>query len=208
MNDTDTTTVSPPRGAHVQKAQAERDEYRSNQSRIERQRDIELHRRLVPAFRPAGGTESKYDASWMPEKVYTLLCDLDLIFTKKLIAGHLGVAESTFRSWQSIYPELSASVAQGLAVQEAWLASQMARGMKYSASMYAVLKNLHEWKETVENTHKLGIGEALEAQKTGARRVDWDRSRPDPLAPPVIDAQLVPPASPAPTHTPPPAPTQ
>lgn len=82
-------------------------------------------------------------------------------------------------------------------MQEAWLATQMAGGMKYSASMYAVLKNLHEWKETQETTHKLGIGEALEQQRTGARRVDWDRSRPDPLAPPsahdprIIDAQVI-----------------
>lgn len=140
------------------------------------------------------GAPVKYDNDTMPQRVFDWLTNREVIFTKKMIAGRLGVDVSTLRVWQSKYNDLSASIAQGLAEQEGWLASQMAGGMKYSASMYAVLKNLHDWKETVENTHKLGIGEALEQQRTGAKRVDWDRSRPDPLAPrgDVIDVDAQP----------------
>lgn len=154
---------------------------------------IRKHAKLTPTFKQPSkmGAPSKYDNETMPQQVFNMLTEREVIFTKKLVAAHLGVAESTFRLWQSQYQDLSAAVAQGLAVQEAWLASQMADGMKYSTSMYAVLKNLHEWKETQETTHKLGIGEALEQQRNGARRVDWDRSRPDPLAQRVIDAQVV-----------------
>lgn len=155
---------------------------------------------LAVSFTPPSkmGRPSEYDNETMPLRVFNWLTNRDVIFTKKMIAGRLGVSESTFRLWCSKHDDLSAAIAQGLAEQEGWLATQMASGMKYSASMYAVLKNLHEWKETQETTHKLSIGEALEQQRTGARRVDWDRSRPDPLRPaPVIDAQLVTPPSPS-----------
>lgn len=194
--------IAPPRGAHVQKTQQIIDEgtgrglpedRQTHAQRMERARLLALHKRLVPEYK-AEGAESKYQAEWMPKMVYDMLCDAELINTKKTIAAHLNVHESTFRRWQSIYPELGAAVARGIAMQEAWLATQMAGGMKYSASMYAVLKNLHEWKETVENTHKLSPAEALQLQASGAKRVDWDRTRPDPLASKrtqVIDAQTV-----------------
>lgn len=180
------------RGAHPAKAQAELDGMHwTERDRIERERK---HALLVTNFKRPSHRPSVYEPDTMPERVYAMLTSMEVIFTKKLVAAHLGVDESTFRRWQTIHPDLQAAVAQGLAVQEAWLASQMADGMKYSASMYAVLKNLHEWKETQETTHKLGIGEALEQQAAGAKRVDWDRTRPDPLAATrqrVIDASVV-----------------
>lgn len=198
------------RGAHAAKAQRELDQMHWTQrEQAERARK---HAKLVPVFRKPSkmGAPSKYE-DWMADKVFEWLTDREVIFTKKLVAAHLGIGESTLRLWQSQHADLLAAVAQGCAVQEAWLASQMADGMKYSASMYAVLKNLHEWKETVENTHKLGVDEALRLQAQGAKRVDWDRVRPDPLAAKrqqIIDAQTVEPRSPsAPTAPIAPTPT-
>lgn len=179
-------TITPPRGAHVQKTQQIMDaetgrnlpeDTRTHAQRMERARLLALHKRLVPEYK-AEGAETKYQVEWMPKAVYDMLCDSELINTKKTISAHLGVHESTLRRWQNIYPELGAAVARGLAMQEAWLATQMAGGMKYSASMYAVLKNLHDWKETTENVHKLSIGDAMDQQRDGAKRVDWDRVRP------------------------------
>lgn len=219
---TETDSLGRPitRGNHAAKLQKEVDEElglekenikRTYHQRQERARLLALHRRLVPEFRPAGGPTPKYDASWMPKRVYDLLSDPELLYTKKIVANHLGVAESTFREWRNIYPELSAAVAQGLANQEAWLGTRMAQGEKYSASIYAVLKNLHDWKEKTEDTFKLDIADALAAQEKGAKRVDWDRTRPDPLAArrslPVIDAVPTDPAPPTHTPTPPPQPT-
>lgn len=213
--ETDRLGRAVTRGSHAAKLQKEVDEAlglekeqlrRTYAQRVERARLLALHKQLVPEYRPPNKAESGYDASWMPKKVYDLLSDPELLYTKKVVAGHLGVSESTFREWRAIHPELSAAVAQGLANQEAWLGTRMAQGEKYAASIYAVLKNLHDWKEKTEETHKLSIGEALEAQSTGAKRVDWDRVRPDPLAAakpplPVID---VAPTPPTPHATPPP----
>lgn len=164
---------------------------------------------LAVTFRPPSkmGAPTKYE-DWMPAKVFDLLTNRDVIFTKKMIATRLGITTETLRQWVNIHEDLSAAIAQGLAEQEGWLASIMATGMKYSASTYAVLKNLHDWKEKTEDTHKLSIGEALEQQQQGAKRVDWDRTRPDPLAAakralPVVDVVHTPTP---PTHTPTPPP--
>lgn len=186
------------KGAHPAKAQQDLDKMEWTK-RQEKER-ARKHAKLLPKFKKPGTPVTKYHEG-IPEMVYNWLTDREVIFTKRLVSAHIGVDESNFRRWLHIYPDLRAAVAQGLAVQEAWLASQMADGMKYSQSMYAVLKNLHGWRETQETTHKLGIGEALALQRDGAKRVNWDRTRPDPLAEQkkqakaFIDARVVSPSS-------------
>lgn len=177
------------RGAHAAKAQHELDTY--NWKAEELARRNRQHAYLKHEFKPPSkmGRPSKYD-DWMPQQVFDWLTSKDVIFTKKLVAAHLSVDVDTLNKWLAIHEDLRGAVAQGLAVQEAWLASQMADGMKYSASMYAVLKNLHQWKEHVEVDNKLSIGEAMQQQATGAKRIQWDRTMPDPLASralPVVD---------------------
>jgi|GEM_PF-7047808 len=150
----------------------------------ERERSRQLMASLKPSYeqavrpvgRPALYTED------MPRIVYDLFTRFDAVLTKKAIAAHLGVDESTMRRWKEEYPELKAAITQGMAIQETFLTSKMADGIKYSQSLFAVLGNLHGWSSKVENSHKLGIDEALRLQAAGAKRVDWDRSRPDPLA--------------------------
>jgi hypothetical protein len=126
------------------------------------------------------GPPVKYDNETMPQKVYLLLSNRDVIFTQKMIANRLHCGVSTLKEWKAVYPDLSAAIAQGLAEQEGWLATQMATGMKYSASMYAVLKNLHDWSDKIESRTTLDLTEAIRKQATGAKRVQWDRALPDP----------------------------
>lgn len=134
------------------------------------------------------GAPTKYTED-MPDRVYHLLARTDIIFTKKLVAGHLGISRETFNQWQHTYSSLSDAVAQGLAVQEAYLANLMARGMKYSQSLYAVLKNLHDWKDKTEETHLVDFKEAMKRQAESAKRVVWDKDVG--AKTPVIDAVVV-----------------
>lgn len=154
------------------------------------------------------GRPTEYDNETMPPKVYKLLSNRDVIFTQKMIATRLGVSVTTLKVWKGIHQDLAAAIAQGLSEQEGWLASQMATGMKYSASMYAVLKNLHDWSERVENTHTMDLTEAIRKQAGAGKRVQWDKAQADPLRPATPPPSLTPAAQTStPAHTQAPAPT-
>lgn len=147
-------------------------------------------------FKPPSkmGAPTKYTDD-MPQRVFDMLARNDgIIFTKKAVAAHLGINVSTLTEWRQAKPDLSAAIAQGCAVQESWMASQMAGGLKYSQSLFAVLVNLHSWTMKTEESHVVDFREAMYKASHAAKRVNWDRK-----APAVIDAQTVPaPAAPAP----------
>lgn len=159
---------------------------------------------IVPEFIPPSkmGAPTKYTED-MPQRVYDMLSNTTVMFTQKLVAAHLHINVSTLKEWKSVNPDLSSAIAQGLAVQEAWLATLMAGGMKYSASIYAVLKNLHDWSDKIESRTTLDLTEAIRKQASGAKRVQWDKAQPDTLR--IAAPQPTPHAQPrdhAPTLTP------
>lgn len=135
----------------------------------------------------------------MPMRIYDMLSHRDVIFTQKMIASRLYVGVATLKEWKHIYPDLAAAVAQGLAEQEGWLATLMAGGIKYSQSVYAVLKNLHDWSDKIEQRTTLDLTDAIRKQALGAKRVQWDKARPAQVAPPLQSSSTI--APPAPTNT-------
>lgn len=150
-----------------------------NEDVSERERNRRLMVSLKPTYeqavrpvgRPALYTED------MPRIVYELFTRFDAVLTKKAIAAHLGVDESTLRRWREEHPELKAAITQGMAVQETYLASKMADGLKYSQSLYAVLKNLHMWSDRTEETDVVDLREAMLRQSQSAKRVIWDKPK-------------------------------
>jgi hypothetical protein len=110
-----------------------------------------------------------------------------------MIATRLRIDVNTLKTWRDIHLDLNRAIAQGLSEQEGWLASQMAGGMKYSASMYAVLKNLHDWSDKIESRTTIDLTEAIRKQASGATRVQWDKALPDPLAKKqtIVEAHLI-----------------
>jgi hypothetical protein len=151
----------------------------------EKRRQQELRTILAPVFIPPSKRASPtfYDNETMPALVYGYLSRTDVIFTQKLAAAHLGVDVSTLKRWKGEHQDMKAAIAQGLAVQEAYLATLMAGGMKYSASIYAVLKNIHDWSDKVDQRVTLDLTEAIRKQATGAKRVQWDKALPAPGQP-------------------------
>ena len=131
---------------------------------------------LTPRFHSHGSPEIKYTDD-VPERIFQMLARQDgILFTKKLVAAHLGIHRDTLHQWEKTYPRVSDAIAQGLAVQEAYLANLMSGGMKYSASVYAVLKNLHDWRDKTDETHRVvDFREAMKRASQGAKRVDWDK---------------------------------
>jgi len=150
----------------------------------EKARQAAMRAALAPVFVPPSklGRPTEYDNELMPTKVYAFLSRTDVIFTQKLVAAHLNVDVSTLKRWKEQHPDLRAAIAQGLAVQEAYLGTLMAGGMKYSASVYAVLKNLHDWSDKIDQRTTLDLTEAIRKQAQGAKRVQWDKALPDPVA--------------------------
>lgn len=134
------------------------------------------------------GAPTKYE-NWMPQAVFEMLSNPHVIFTKKLVCGHLGTNTTTFAVWREKYSDLAEAVAQGIALQESYLASKMADGLKYSQSLYAVLKNLHDWRDKVDETHRFDFRDAMKRAASSAKRVDWDRDSADARTLPVIDAE-------------------
>lgn len=149
----------------------------------EKARQAALRAVLAPKFTAPSkmGRPTVYDNETMPNRVYDMLSRTDVIFTQKLVAAHLSVNVSTLKDWKGIYPDLAAAIAQGLAVQEAYLGTLMAGGMKYSASVYAVLKNLHDWSDKIDQRTTVDLTEAIRKQAMGAKRVAWDKALPDPI---------------------------
>src|SRR5579864_6592510 len=88
----------------------------------------------------------KYDNDSMPSRVFEMFSNQNIIFTKRLVAAHLGIAESTFYEWIHTYPDLSEAVAQGMAVQECLLINLMIH-TQYYQGIYTLLKVLHGWSD-------------------------------------------------------------
>ena len=136
----------------------------------------------------------------VPGLAYSIYANAQkIIVTKKGLARRLGVGETTFYEWMKKQPLLAEAVRAGEALQEERLASRMASGIKYPQSIFAVLKNLHKWTDKVEETHKLDFREALQQQQAQAKRVQWDKAMPAPLAPPPTHVIDVVPDSPLPS---------
>lgn len=156
------------------------------------------------------GRPPKYDGSWMPAQAYAWLCNRDVIFTQKMIATRFRVSVTTLIEWRNVYPDLAEAIAQGLAEQEGWLAAMMAGGIKYSQSVYAVLKNLHDWSDKIDQRTTVDLTEAIRRQSQAAERVQWDRALPSPLPQRKDGAHCAPLAqhsAPAPAQLPPPQPS-
>jgi hypothetical protein len=137
--------------------------------------------------RHAGGRPQTYDSSWMPQKAFEILSDASIVAPKAYVAACLGVDVKTLYRWadDTTKPEFCQAIAWGVAVQEAQLATMMRGGFKYSNNLFAILKNLHDWKDRTEETQvKIDVAGIVRAVESGAPRVDWDREQ-------VIDAEIV-----------------
>jgi hypothetical protein len=108
--------------------------------------------------------------------VYYMLADTRAIFTLKGIAAQLGISYDTLNYWQHRYPDFCHALTQGKAVQECWLATCLMHGWGNPQGIFIILRNLHGWRLNGRQSDQGGdLREALEAQATGARRVQWDR---------------------------------
>ena len=133
------------------------------------------------------GRKTKYEDDWMPDKAYEILTDPTIVAPKAYVSACLGVSRNTLDVWikDDTKPAFQDAVAWGIAVQEAQLATMMRGGFKYSNNLFAILKNLHDWKDRTEETHvKIDVAGIIREIETGAPSVDWDRQE-------VIDVEAV-----------------
>ena len=133
------------------------------------------------------GRKTKYEDAWMPDKAYEILTDPTIVAPKAYVSACLGVSRNTLDQWikDDTKPALQDSIAWGIAVQEAQLATMMRGGFKYSNNLFAILKNLHDWKDRTEETQvKIDVASIIKEIETGAPHVDWDREQ-------VIDAEVI-----------------
>jgi hypothetical protein len=117
-------------------------------------------------------TGGKYNDE-MPGKAYSLLIDRTVCYTKGAIATRLGINEVTLHEWLHKHPEFKHAVDQGLVEQEAFYASKMMNGIKYSQSVIFGMKNLFRWADKIEQTTTLQLGQALAGAAAEGREVRW-----------------------------------
>lgn len=133
-----------------------------------------------------GMHNAKYE-DWMPERAFAILTDPTIVAPKSFTAVCLGVSRSCLDRWykDDTKPAFRDAIAAGVAVQEAQLATMMRGGFKYSNNLFAILKNLHDWRERTEETQvKIDVAGIIKAIEGGAPSVDWDREQ-------VIDVEAI-----------------
>jgi len=133
-----------------------------------------------------GMHNAKYE-DWMADKAFAILTDPTIVAPKSFTAVCLGVSRATLNRWckDDTKDAFGDAIACGVAVQEAQLATMMRGGFKYSNNLFAILKNLHDWKDRTEETQvKIDVAGIIKEIETGAPHVDWDREQ-------VIDAEVI-----------------
>lgn len=112
---------------------------------------------------------------------YYMLADSRMICTVRFVASTLGVSHVTLYNWARLYPDFLYALTQGKAVQESWLATCLMHGWGNQQGIMAILRNLHGWRVNGRRSDEVSdLRQALEAQATGARRVQWDRITEEP----------------------------
>lgn len=137
---------------------------------------------LIPAAK-----RGKYHAGRCTE-IYNLLTFPNSTHSPSSAAVLMGVDPTAITRWRREEPEFALAVLCGLKVQEEMLANRIAQGMPYNQGVVWVLKNLHGWKDRVENSTILSLAELVARREQTAKHVDWENPNLDAIDAPLTGA--------------------
>lgn len=125
--------------------------------------------------RHLGGRPTKYHAD-MPELAFNILTDRRVIASVGYVAAMLGVSRSTLYELGKWYPPLREAIQAGRSLQESWLASILARGIRNPQGLMLIMMRYHGWKHDPKpERQSFSIAELIAKNATNNAPVDWER---------------------------------
>ena len=108
-----------------------------------------------------------------------LLSDPELSHSERSIAAEMDIPWDSWTTWKSANPEFATALAQGKARQERAYAGLLNSGKhKYAQGLIFSMKNMHGWKDKVEQETTINISDKIKGHLDGATYVDWDIKQP------------------------------